>query len=149
MAQVWAGACAINAWAASPLLIGSTQPLAFGRFAAGPGGTVTVSPSGVRNSSGGVVLVTTGSGSVAQFTISGDPSAGYSISLPADGTVQLANGAGQGMAVNGFSSSPPTAGQLSPVGGTQTIAVGATLSVGANQPPGSYSTSFSVSVDYN
>jgi len=148
-ALAWASAAAIDAWAASPLLIGNTQPLAFGRFVASSGGTVTIGPSGIRNASGGVVLVAAGSGSAAQFTVSGDPSAGYSISLPSNGTVELVNGAGQGMAVNGFSSSPDTVGQLSPAGGTQTITVGATLSVGANQPPGSYSASFSVSVDYN
>lgn len=95
------------------------------------------------------MLVSAGGGSAAQFTVSGDPSASYSISLPTNGTVALVNGGGQGMAVNGFSSSPNAAGQLSPVGGTQTIAVGATPSVGANQPPGSYSASFNVSVDYN
>lgn len=148
LALVWTGA-AINGWAVSPLLISSTQPLAFGKFAAGPGGAVTVNPSGGRSASGGVVLVSAGGGSAAQFTVSGDPSASYSISLPTNGTVALVNGGGQGMAVNGFSSSPNTAGQLSPVGGTQTIVVGATLSVGPNQPPGSYSASFNVSVDYN
>lgn len=139
---------AIDAGAASPLVVGNMQPLAFGRFAAGPGGSVTINPAGARTAGGGVALVGAG-GSAARFTVSGDADAGYSITLPANGTVQLVNGAGQGMAVNGFSSNPNTIGRLSPVGGTQAIAIGATLEVGANQPPGTYSASFSVSVDYN
>jgi hypothetical protein len=49
--------------------------------------------------------------------------------------------------LSNFSSSP-SVGQLS-AGGTQTLAVGATLTVGSSQATGSYSGSFDVTVNYN
>jgi hypothetical protein len=147
LALVSAATVGFDAWAVATLEASSTQALSFGKFAAGAGGTLTISPAGGRSATGGVVLVSGGS-SAAQFAVTGEPNLTYAISLPANGTVVLVNGGGQQMAVNGFASTP-TSGQLSPVGGTQTISVGATLSVGANQPTGSYSGSFNVSLDYN
>jgi uncharacterized BrkB/YihY/UPF0761 family membrane protein len=35
----------------------STQSLAFGRFVAGTGGTITVAPNGARSQTGGVTLL--------------------------------------------------------------------------------------------
>jgi hypothetical protein len=51
------------------------------------------------------------------------------------------------MALNGFVSSPSPGGILSG-GGNQLLSIGATLSVGSNQTPGSYSGSFNVTVTY-
>ena len=145
-----ATACAATAasvsWGAV-IAISNTGALAFGKFVAGSGGTVAVSASGVRSVSGGVMLVPSGSGAAAQFAVSGDPNLTYSISLPADGVVALASGTNS-MAVNAFTSSPSLLGILS-AGGTDTVSVGATLSVGSNQAIGNYSGSFNVSVDYN
>lgn len=129
------------------IAISNTQALAFGKFVAGAGGSVIVSPAGARSASGGVVLVPSSSGSAAQFSVSGDANATYTISLPADGTVSLASGANS-MAVNTFTSSPSPTGTLS-AGGAQTLSVGATLSVGSNQAIGSYSGTFDVTVNYN
>ncbi len=125
----------------------STQALAFGSLVAGSGGTVTVSPSGGRSASGGVILVPSGSGSAALFSVTGTSSATYAITLPANGVVSLTSGSNT-MAANSFTSNPAPTGQLS-VGGSQTLSVGATLSVGSNQPSGSYSGSFTVTVIYN
>jgi hypothetical protein len=142
--------CALMAasvcWAAV-IAISNTQGLAFGKFVAGSGGTVTVSPGGVRSASGGVVLVPSDVGTAAQFAVSGDANLTYAISLPADGTVSLASGTNN-MAVNAFTSSPSLTGTLG-AGGTQTLSVGATLSVGSNQATGSYSGAFDVTVNYN
>ncbi len=52
------------------------------------------------------------------------------------------------MAVDGFVSDPASPGTLSGAG-TDTIHVGATLSVGVNQPNGNYSGLFNVTVAYN
>jgi hypothetical protein len=143
-------ACALMAasvsWAAA-IAISHTQALAFGKFVAGSGGSVTVSPAGGRSASGGVVLVPSGAGAAAQFAVSGDANVTYAISLPADGTVSLASGTNS-MAVNTFTSSPSPTGTLS-AGGAQTLSVGATLSVGSNQAIGSYSGTFDVTVNYN
>lgn len=147
---VCALACALAvasaSWAAL-IAISNTQTLAFGKFVAGSGGTVMVSPGGVRSASGGVALVPSGGGTAAQFFVSGDPNLTYAISLPADGTVSLASGVNS-MSVNAFTSSPSLAGALG-TGGSQTVSVGASLSVGSNQAPGRYSGSFNVTVDYN
>lgn len=132
-------------WAAL-IGISNTQALAFGTFAAGSGGgSVTVSAGGVRTPSGGVVLVSSGAGAAATFTVSGDPVT-YAINLPGDGTVTLTSGANS-MAVGTFTSSPSGTGTLA--SGSQTLSVGATLSVGSNQAAGVYTGSFDVTVDYN
>lgn len=138
-------------WAAmaqQPLVIANSAALGFGRFAAGTGGSVTISTGGVRTAAGGVVLLSSAGGSPARFTLNGEPSAVYSIGLPADGSVVLTSGSGHTMAVQSFSSTPSGAGQLSP-GGSQMISVGATLGVAAGQRVGSYSGSFQMILNYN
>lgn len=141
-------ACALAAvsmsWAQT---VTATQALAFGSFAAGTGGTVTISASGARSQGGGVILVSSGGGSAALFSVSGDPSATYSLSLPGNGVVTLSSGPNS-MAVNNFTSNPASTGTLS-MGGAQTVMVGATLSVGAQQASASYTGSFEVTVNYN
>lgn len=128
--------------------ISSTQALAFGRFVAGSGGTVTVNPNGARSAAGGVMLVPSSAGAAARFTVAGTPNLTYAITLPANGTASLSNGAGNTMALSNFSSTPASTGQLDAVG-RQPLSVGAALSVGNKQPAGSYSGSFDVIVEYN
>jgi hypothetical protein len=146
-ALAWAAAAPVS-WAAPLAIGGSTQSLAFGSFVAVSGGSVTITanPPG-RGSSGTVVLLPSGTWSAASFSVTGDPSATYAITLPANGAVALTSGANT-MAVNAFTSSPASTGQLG-AGGSQTLGVGATLSVGNNQAAGSYSGSFVVTVEYN
>jgi hypothetical protein len=126
----------------------STQALAFGRFVAGTGGTITIAPNGVRSKTGGVTLLTS-TVSAASFTNTDNSAKGGSatvaITLPADGSVVLASGANQ-MALKSFTSSPSGTGLMS--GGALTISVGATLTVGANQPKGNYSGSIPVTIQY-
>jgi hypothetical protein len=130
------------------LSVSNTQGIAFGAFAAGAGGSVVIAPAGSRSATGSVVPISSNTGAAAQFTVSGDPEFTYSITLPADGTVTLSDGAGHSMNVNSFTSSPLMTGQLSSAG-SQQLAVGATLNVGGNQPAGGYSGSFAVTVDYD
>lgn len=127
--------------------ITNSSSLAFGSFAAGSGGTVTVSPAGVCSASGDVIIVILNC-AAAEFTITGDPNTTYFIDLPADNFATL-SGPGSDMIITHFTSNPAGAdGQLS-AGGTQNLSVGGTLSVGNNQAAGSYSGSFTVIVDYN
>lgn len=125
-----------------------TQDLSFGAFAAGMGGTVTVSPQSVRTATEDVTLMTGGQfsqGSPAIFDVSGSANATYQITLPTDGEVTLTGSQGSSMTISSFTSSPAGDGQLNSLG-TQTLYVGATVGVGSNQAPGTYSGSFTVTV---
>ena len=134
---------------AADIAISNTQALAFGKFVAGSGGSVIINASGARSATGGVFLVPSGGGAVAQFSVTGNPNAAYAITLPADGVVTLTiAGGGSAMAVNSFVSNPASAGTLGG-GGAQTLKAGAALTVGAGQAAGNYSGTFEVIVVYN
>jgi ABC-type amino acid transport substrate-binding protein len=126
----------------------SSRALAFGHFVAGTGGTITVSPSGVRSRTGGVLLMTSTASSAA-FTFTDNApnkaNAGVIISLPADNSVILSSGTNQ-MQLKTFTSTPSGTGVMS--GGALQISVGATLTVNANQPKGSYTGSIPITVQY-
>ena len=123
---------------ASTQTINGVTSLSFGSFIAGSGGTIVVSPAGLRTQTGGVLVVGQGGGvTAAQFTVMGTASATYSITLPANNTVELSDGNGNVMALNSFVSSPAATGTLTG-GGNQAIRIGATLVVHPNQPPGTY-----------
>jgi len=127
----------------------NTSGLSFGAFVASTGGNIAVTTSGGRSKTGGVILVAQGgSSTAAQFTVSGLSRTTYAITLPANGTVVLSDGNSPSMAVNSFVSFPSATGTLS-IGGTQSLSVGATLTVGTAQPPGSYTGAFAVTVNYN
>jgi hypothetical protein len=134
--------------AANSITWNPTQALGFGRFAAGSGGSVTISPAGARSSTGGVALLSSGPGSAAQFSLTGTPSLAYSITLPGNGTVALSRALGGSMAVTQFTSTPSGSGQLN-ASGLQVIYIGATLNVSAGAAPGRYTGSFELMLDYN
>lgn len=127
---------------------GATKTLVFGRFVAGAGGTITVSPAGARSATGGLVLLaSTPSPAGFTFTDTAPPRANDAciITLAADNSVVLASDANQ-MKLSKFTSNPSVTGVMS--NGTLQISVGATLVVGANQPKGSYSGSIPVTIQY-
>jgi hypothetical protein len=106
-----------------------------------------MSTASVRTAGGGATLVSDGSTiSAAAFDVTGAPNATYSISLPASATITAPGPIT--MTVDTFVSNPTPTGTLSG-GGSQTLAVGATLQVGANQGQGSYTGTFNVTVNYN
>ena len=137
-----------TSWAQVSVAIDNVQSLSFGRFAAGSGGSVTVSTNGNRNAGGGVALIRSSQGTAAQFTVSGDPNATYTIQLPDNDFVSL-TGPGIGMFINNFLSTPSGVGGQLGADGSQPLSVGGTLNVGSGQAPGSYSGTFSVTVSYN
>ena len=110
------------------------------------GGTLSISPEGVRGATGSVVLVSGVTATAASFDVTGAPGSTYSVSLPADGTVTV-TGPGDPMVLN-FVSSPPASGTFGG-SGVQTLFVGATLTIPANQPAGHYSGSFDTNIQYN
>ncbi|UFS71141.1 DUF4402 domain-containing protein [Geomonas sp. RF6] len=127
-----------------PIQILKTGDLNFGSFLAGAG-TVVVDNAGARTKTGAVALASSGTApSAAAFDISGEPSATYSISVPA--TLDLMNGANKMVAT--LTNNIGTTGTLS-AGGTQTLNIGGSLAVADGQASGAYTASLIVSVDYN
>lgn len=135
----------------TPISISKDVDLNFGNVAvsASSAGTVLYTAAGVRSATGGVSLpATTGSPTVASFTVTGQDNYTYSITLPASATT-IDDGNSHTMTVDTWSSNPTPTGTLS--SGTATVTVGATLHVAAGQATGSYTSSspFSVLVNYN
>ena len=129
-----------------PLLFTNSQGIAFGNIAASASpGTVTISTDNVRTSTGGVTPSAVGGTTQAIYTATGENNATYTITLPE--TVEINSGENK-MTVNGFVSNPGTTGTLSG-SGTQTINVGATLNVKANQAVGDYTGNYDVTIAYN
>ena len=134
----------------TPISISKNTDMSFGNLAVqtATGGTVVLAPAGTRTSTNGVTLpATTGTVTAASFTVNGNGSYTYAITLPT--TVTLTHSGGvQTMAATSFTSNPSGTGALS--SGTQDIAIGATLTVAAAQLAGVYTSgNFNVTVNYN
>jgi len=149
VAQVTAYA-SVSAAIVVPLGINKQIDLDFGNIGAGvTSGTVLLTPAGSRQKTGGVSLPNiAGTVSAASFNITGAPNFAYSITLPGQ-PLTISNGT-DNMTVGGFTSDPPVTGVLGG-SGTQELTIGATLSVGALQPVGDYTSpdQFFVTVNYN
>ncbi|NLT02957.1 MAG: DUF4402 domain-containing protein [Bacteroidales bacterium] len=139
----------IDAKIIAPITIENTgsTPINFGTVSrASIAGSVTVTADETRTSTGGVSVLNSSSFSAAPFGVSGENSATFNITLPVNGTVELTrSGGSEKMAVNDFTHN---SNLLLSTGGTSTFNVGATLTVAADQVPGEYSGSFSVTVAY-
>ena len=135
----------------TPITIVKNVDMNFGNVAvsASLAGTVVLLPAGTRSTggAGGVTLPsTTGTVAGADFTVSGQASYTYAITLPTSAT--LTDGGSHTMTVNTFTSTPATTGTLS-TGGTQDLKVGATLNVTAAQASGTYTNASGVPVTVN
>jgi hypothetical protein len=133
-----------------PLSIVETVPMDFGTVAGGPiAGTVILDTFGSRSLTGDVQSLITGPGNAASFQVSGEPSQVYSLTY---GNGTLANAGGQQLSLSAFTDN--SLGTL-PGAGVETFQVGATLSIGSNQPAGLYSTSngggspYTITINYN
>jgi hypothetical protein len=147
-AQATASASA-SATIVTPISITKDVDMNFGNVAVQTlnAGTVILATDGSRLVTGGVTIpVSTGTVTAASFTVDGEGSYLYDITLPS--SVTITDGT-HNMTVDAFSSDPDTQGQLS--SGTQTLNVGATLNVNAAQAAGAYTTAtpFDVTVNYN
>jgi hypothetical protein len=134
----------------TPISITKTVDMNFGNLAVqtATGGTVVLTPAGVRSVTGGVTMPAVfGTVTAATFTVNGQGTYTYAITLPAAATT-LTSGANT-MTATTFTSNPSATGVLA--AGTQTLNVGATLNVAAAQAAGLYvsGTPFSVTVNYN
>lgn len=134
-----------------PINLSKVRDLSFGIISPGEtSGTVVIAPTAAstRIASGGATLPP-GSGTVhsAIFIASGANGSTYSITLPS-AAITLSDGTNL-MTVDNFTSVPSGSGSFTP--GSQTIYVGATLNVNANQEAGDYESTqdFEVTVNYN
>ena len=121
--------------------------LSFGDISAGStSGTVILTPGGTRSATGGTSINSSTPSNPSTFDVQGTANASFSITLPA--SVLLTDAASHTMTVDNFTSSPTPSGVLDG-SGQQTLFVGATMNVSANQAFGSYSGQMAVTVDYN
>lgn len=129
------------------IAISTVNDLRFGNLAGSAAlGTVVMTPASGRSATGGVTLSGVNVGGAASFTVSGDPLATYSITLPG-AAATIISGANN-MTVDTWTSTPTPTGALA-AGGSQTLLVGGTLHVAASQASGSYTGTFDVIVAYN
>lgn len=129
----------------SSLTVTSTADLQLGQIAANTGGTVTVNADSTASSSGS--LISTGTRAPAAFDVAGSPNAMVLVTLPGS-AVNLTRVSGtETMSLGGFNTNPNGAFQLDGAG-AGSFNVGGTLTVGSGQIPGTYTGTFSVSVEY-
>jgi len=127
----------------SPLVITENTALNFGDVAVGiTGGDVVLATGGGRSVTGDAEAVLGGANTAGAFTITGQALKAYTLTLPA--TVDISGGVGT-MDVTTFSDT--SSGTL-PAAGTESFNVGATLTIGGSQTPGLYSSTYTVTVDY-
>lgn len=127
--------------------------LRFGVISVGnSAGSVTISPSGERTSTGaGIVLLGTDYWE-AIFELQGEPWAQYDIALPSNVDITRVGGT-ETMRVGSWRSYPwdnwLAEFRTLNSSGAATVNVGATLHVGPNQTPGLYIGNFEVTFSYN
>lgn len=132
----------------APITLTQVADMSFGNIIAdADGGTVVLVPAGTRTLNGLLSTPLPGTVTAASFNVSGNINTTYAITLPA--THDISNGT-QTMTVNAFTSDPTPTGLLDGAG-AQTLNVGATLNVNANQAAGTYTNAagFTVTVNYN
>jgi hypothetical protein len=129
-----------------PLSVSKVANLAFGDVVAGAtAGTVVLAPAGTRTSTGGVTLGNATGVAAGQFSIDGEPSQSYAITV-SPSSLSL-TGPGTAMKVDTWVVSPTSPGVL-PAAPPAALALGGTLHVNANQAQGSYSGILTVSANY-
>lgn len=138
-----------------PLSFFKVDDLDFGSIiASGTAGTVRLYPDGSRTATGGATLAGNG-GSPARFAGLGSPGRQVNIALGANQI--FITGPGAPMRVRNFEigstptailSTTPTRFTISSALGNYNFPVGATLDVGANQTPGDYSGTFTITLNY-
>ena len=138
-----------------PLSFFKVNDLDFGDIiASGSAGTVRLAPDGTRSRTGGATLAGS-SGEPARFAGLGSYNRQVNISLGSN-TIWI-TGPGQRMRVRDFEigstptailSTSPTRFRITSALGNYNFPVGATLEVNANQAPGDYSGTFTITLNY-
>lgn len=139
-------AATVDAQITTNIAVSAATGMVFGDMTSGPlGGAVVMNTDGLRVATGSVELNSSSVSSPATFTISGTPNSTYTVVLPT--SVTLSDGGANRMIVTNFRSNPDASGQLSS-SGIQSVTIGGTLNIGANQGFGNYSGSMAVVINY-
>ncbi len=129
-----------------PIAITKTQNLDFGDIISQTTGfTVIVTTAGTRSASNATAILTA-VGKQATFSVTGQESQSFKVTLPADGVVSIESGENS-MNITDFDHN---LGENPALDGTgkATLNVGAVLNVGATQAAGVYTGTFDVTVAY-
>lgn len=139
------GTASASANVITPMTIAEDTALHFGDVGVGAaGGDVTMTPGGGRSVTAGDAEIIIGATQTpAQFTITGVAGKAYTLTYP-PAAVDISGGTGT-MDVDTFTDN--SSGTI-PLGNSETFNVGATLSIGANQPAGLYSSTYTLTVNY-
>ena len=110
-------------------------------------GVVTINATtGARSFAGGVTGVASDAGNRAEF--GGAGSANQEVIVTVDPPLELTSGAGDTVAVLGFTLDGPSTRTVDPVSRAFFVGVGGTLQIEANQPEGDYLADFTVTANY-
>jgi hypothetical protein len=135
----------------TPITISKTVDMNFGNLVATTaGGAIVLPTTGARTGPAAILLGTqNGTVSAASFTVTGETDFTYAITLPAAFNVSNTDTTPATMEVGTFVSSPDATGTLA--AGTETLLVGATITLLADQAAGDYTnaTGMIVTVLYN
>ncbi|MCK2149276.1 DUF4402 domain-containing protein [Marinobacter alexandrii] len=140
----------------TPIAITKAADLVFGDFAAGAGGDVTVATNGARTATGAILSTAGATPTAAKFDVTGNANSTYSISTSAAASLSDSATTPNTMALTVFSdltgggatTGAASSGTLS-AGGTQSVYLGGTLTVGATQVAGTYTGDVTITVEYN
>jgi hypothetical protein len=126
-----------------PMTIANPTSMYFGLVAGIPGSATTVVLDLVDGTTPGGGAYADNTGTSADFTIAGEAGRAYTLTLPA--SITLTGGPGPDMVVNAITNN---ATGTVPGAGTETFQVGGTLNIGAGQLAGTYSQTYTVTVNY-
>ncbi|MCX6232784.1 MAG: DUF4402 domain-containing protein [Bacteroidetes bacterium] len=139
-----------DAYIVTPLSVTLNHTLDFGKLAImGASGVCVITPvaTPTRTSTNGVNLVTS-PWQNAYYTVHGEATFTYDITLPAQPGITVNGPSSSTMIVDNFVSTPATTGTIGGAG-SEDVYVGATLHVSSGQTPGAYLGSFNFIVNYN
>lgn len=135
----------------APITLANTdnQALDFGIIARGTAASTVVvgavaSPA-INVASGDAVVLTSSTQSAAKFTVGGEGSKTYAITIPSSAQT-ITDGGSNSLSITGFTCSNGATGTI---GTNDVFYVGGTLTVPNNAVPASYTGTFSVTVAYN
>lgn len=143
-----------------PISLNKTAELHFGAMTSPTSAaTCVLSTAGARTAGAAITLINSTSYpvSAATFTVSGALNATYDITL-STATISVSDGASHSMNIDNLKVLSANVvgdqttgynGKLGTGAGTDIFTIGGTLNVGANQPAGTYTATFNVSVAYN